>query len=67
MVYTLKNSLNFMKYSRVHLEIVNVMLALNIWGKISLDTHIHIHCDNLAVIQDLNSGKTKDMTLATCA
>ena len=31
------------------------------------NTKIHIHCDNLAVVQVLNSGGSSDAILTTCA
>ena len=67
MVYALSLPPNFRNYNIVHLEILNVMVALKIWGHVWKDCHISIFCDNMAVIQVLNSGRTKDMVLAACA
>ena len=46
---------------------LNVMVALKVWGHMWENTMIHIHCDNLAVVQVLNSGGSRDAMLATCA
>ena len=67
MVYALSLPPNFRNYNIVHLEILNVMVALKIWGHVWKDCHISIFCDNMAVVQVLNSGRTKDMVLAACA
>ena len=48
------------------LEMLNVVVALKIWAESWANCSITILCDNQAVVEVLNSGKTKDMFLATC-
>ena len=67
MVYTIPLPLGFKNYSIVHLEMVNIVVALKVWGPMWRDSHIQIHCDNLAVVQVLNSGGSRDSILSTCA
>ena len=42
----------------------NVLVACRIWGKLWQGRCIHIYCDNMAVVQVLNSGKSRDQSLA---
>ena len=49
------------------LEMLNVVVALKVWAKIWANKRIKISCDNLAVVEILKSGKTRDSFLATCA
>ena len=44
----------------VHLEMVNVLVALRIWGKFWQHSQVKIYCDNLAVVQVVASSKTRD-------
>ena len=55
--YALPIPKNFQYYSIVHLEMINILVALKVWVK----------CDNMAVVEVLTSGKTKDRVLGTCA
>ena len=66
-VYTIPLPLRFENYSIVHLERLNIVVALKIWGTMWRDARIQIHCDNLAVVQVLNSGGSRDLILSTCA
>ena len=45
---------------------VNIVVALKVWGPMWRDARIQIHCDNLAVVQLLTSGGTRDPILSTC-
>ena len=54
-----------MNYSIVHLEILNIMVALKVWGYCWKDKYIEVFCDNLAVVQVLQTGKARDIQLAT--
>ena len=65
LVYTIP--LGFEHYSIVHLEMLNIVVALKIWGSMWRDARIQIHCDNLAVVQVLTSGGSRDPVLSTCA
>ena len=46
---------------------LNVVVALKIWANTWQNTAITLFCDNLAVVEVLNQGRTKDEFLATCA
>ena len=67
MVYTISLPLGFKNYSIVHLEMLNIVVALKVWGPMWRDARIQIHCDNLAVVQVLTSGGSRDSILSTCA
>ena len=47
-------------FSIVHLEMLNILVAVRVWGK-------NWKRDNQAVVSVLNSGKTQDLTLAAIA
>ena len=53
MVYVLPIPLNFKNYTIVHLEILNIVVALKIWGHHWQDKIIEIKCDNMAVVEIL--------------
>ena len=67
MVYALSLPLNFRDYNIVHLKILNLVVAFRVWGHYWADRHIAIQCDNMAVVQVLTSGKTRNPILALCA
>ena len=67
MVYALDIPKGYMNYSIVHLEILNIMVALKVWGHYWKDKYIEVFCDNLAVVQVLQTGKARDSQLATFA
>ena len=46
---------------------LNVLVALKIWAYQWINCKVRIQCDNMAVVEVLASGKTKDKVLATCA
>lgn len=52
--------------SIVHLEMLNVFIALQVWAKHFTNHTVVIHCDNAAVVSVLNSHKTRDMYLLAC-
>ena len=54
-------------FSIVHLEMLNILVAIRVWGNVWKHQHILIKCDNQAVVSVLNSGKTQDLTLAGIA
>ena len=56
-----------MGYNIVQLEILNILVACKVWANHWANKQIKIWCDNLAVVEVLNSGKSHDETLATCA
>ena len=53
--------------SIVHLELINIWVMLNIWGKYWGHKLVKIWCDNEAVVHILTSGKTQDEVLALYA
>ena len=66
-IYTLPIPLGYKNCTIVHLEILNIVVVLNIWGDIWQDQVIEIKCDNMPVVEVLRSGRARDPILATCA
>ena len=66
-VYTLPIPLGYMDLNIVHLEMLNILVALRVWNSTWAKSKVHIACDNEAVVHVLNSGKTRDLTLAAIA
>ena len=50
-----------------HLEILNILVALRVWHQFWASSKIAIACDNEAVVYVLNTGSTRDLTLAAIA
>ena len=46
---------------------LNIIVASKIWAGHWRDRKIQIHCDNMDMVQVLNTGRTRDPILATCA
>ena len=67
MIYNLPIEKGYMGYNIVQLEILNILVACKVWATHWANKRIKIWCDNLAVVEVLNSGKSRDDTLATCA
>ena len=67
MVYAIPLSGGFCGYSIVRLEILNLVVALKIWGHYWKDKTIEINCDNMAVLEVIWSRKARDAMLAKCA
>ena len=67
MVYALPLPVNHGNYTIVHLEILNVVVALKIWASHWSNHRIKIYCDNMAVVEVLQAGRVRDQILATCA
>ena len=67
MVYALPIPLGFCNYTIVHLEMLNIMVALKVWGQHWADKCIEIKCYNLAVVLVLQEGKARDPLLAMFA
>ena len=49
-----------------HLEMLNVLIALRVWAPHWAQSMVRFSCDNLAVVQVVTSGKTKDSFLNAC-
>ena len=47
-------------YQIVHLEMLNILVALRVWGHKWICKKIVVHCDSQAVVIIINSGKTRD-------
>ena len=54
------------KLKIVHLEMFNILLALRTWGDFWQHCTVSLFCDNLAVVQVVETSKTKDPFLAAC-
>ena len=67
MVYALPLPCGHLNYNITQLEMLNIMIALKIWGHAWQNMRIEIKCDNLAVVQVLKDGKARDPLLATIA
>ena len=50
----------------IHLEMLNIMIALRTWGHRWRHSAIEIFCDNLGVVQVVETGRTRDPFLALC-
>ena len=51
----------------VHLEMLNILVALRIFGPQWTKQKLLMKCDNDAVVKVLNSGRTQDQFLGACA
>ena len=66
-VYSIKIPRNFENYSIVQLEMLNILVALRVWGHQWADSKILLKCDNQKIVSVLNQGKTQDLNLVTMA
>ena len=66
-VYHLPVVRHYTNLSIVHLEMINILVAIRVFGHMWHRQLIQVKCDNDAVVQVLNSGRTRDPFLATCA
>jgi hypothetical protein len=48
------------------LEMLAVLVGVRLWGKMCEGQKIRIYCDNQAVVQVINSSRTKDSFMGTC-
>ena len=53
--------------SIVHLEMINVLVAIRCWRHLLCNSTVDIHCDNATVVAALTSYKIKDSFLLCCA
>ena len=49
-----------------HLEMLNLIIALKVWGHFWQNSSIIIYCDNMSVVQVVETSKTRDPLLALC-
>ena len=66
-VYHLSVVKHYKNLSIVHLEIIIILVVIRVFGHMWHRQLILVKCDNDAVFQVLNSGRTKEPFLATCA
>ena len=66
-VYHLPISRGFMNWSIVHLEMVNILLAVRLFQAQWSGRRVLIRCDNEAVVSVLRSGRARDPYLGACA
>ena len=51
----------------VHFEMINILLALRLWAPELDGRRLCLHCDNMAVVSILNSGRGQDSVLLSIA
>ena len=66
-VYHMPIERGFRNWTIVHLEMVNILIAIRLFTSLWASKKILIRCDNEAVVTVHKSGKTRDLHLATCA
>ena len=66
-VYSIKIPPKFDNYSIVHLEMLNILVALRVWSHQWAASKILLKCDNQAVVSVLNSGRIQDSTFGAMA
>ena len=52
--------------SIVHYEMINIVVAFNLWGREWSNCNVKVYCDNEAVVTCISSHKIKDAYLMTC-
>ena len=67
MVYALDISFDYNNYDICHLEMLNIGVASKLWACHWKYKKIQINCDNMALVQVLNTGRACDPILATYA
>ena len=45
---------------------INLVIALRMWGKFPANSAVTAHCDNFTVVQVVDSGRTRDPLLTAC-
>ena len=54
------------EFKIVHLEMLNLLIALKLWAHEWSHSVVKFFCDNLAVVQVVRTGKTRDNMLSLC-
>ena len=57
----------FREYTILHLEMVNMIVALKLWDPLWANKRIRIQCDHQAMVDVLSTGRARHGILATCA
>ena len=55
------------KLKIVHLEMLNIVVALRLWAPEWAHSTVKFFCDNWAVVQVVKTGKTRDAFLGACS
>ena len=66
-VYHLSIPKGFQQLTIVHLEMINILLAVKLFGNAWSRKRVLIKCDNNAVVNVLRSGRARDPFLCACA
>ena len=66
-VYHIPIPRHYLGLTIVHLEMINILVALKIFGPFWANKKVLVKCDNQAVVAVLTHSKTKDPFLVTCA
>ena len=66
-VYHVPIPRHYLGLTIVHLKMINILVALKIFGPLWATKKVLVKCDNQAVVAVLTHSKTKDAFLATCA
>ena len=66
-IYHLPIPLGYRSWTIVHLEMVNILVAVRLFHQQWASKKVLIHCDNAAVVSVLKSGRTRDPYLGACA
>ena len=67
LVYFLPLPRGYKECTIVHLEMVNILLAIRLFCSLWLGRKVLVRCDNKAVVTVLTSGCTRDPFLSACA
>ena len=65
-IYHLPIVRGFRQWAIVHLEMVNILIAIRLFKSLWKGRKVLIKCDNEAVVSVLKTGKTRDPYLAAC-
>ena len=57
----------FPSYNIAHLEILNVVVTLKVWGHAWANKSVEIMCDNIAIVQMISFERARGHIMATCA
>ena len=66
-VYALPIAKGYLKLGIVHFELLNVLLAIRVFGPYWHRRRVLIKCDNHTMVQVVTNSRTKDAFLAVCA
>ena len=66
-VYHLPIPLGFRSLDIVHLEMINILLAVRVFSNAWQHKRVLVRCDNMAVVAVLKSGRARDPYLGACA